>query len=129
MAAKKQAQERPRKRSSLRAGDPVMVIAGGNKHKRPNKGQTGTIREFVGSSKDRAVVEGVNLMTKHKRANQPGETGGKIQVEAPIHVSNLMYYAEKAKRPVRLRHQFLEDGRKVRGYIDPQSKEFVQIDS
>lgn len=113
---------------SLKVGDTVMVIAGGNKNKRPNKGQTGKIKAFVGKKKDRVIVEGLNLITKHKRPTQPGESGGRIQVEGSIHISNVMFYADAISRPVRVRKQKLDDGRKVRGYMDPEKKEFVQID-
>ena len=113
--------------SSLRRGDTVMVIAGGNKTKRPLKGKVGKILRFVGRDRSRAIVEGLNLVVRHQRAKGPGTTAGRIQKEAPIHVSRLMYYVEKLKRPVRLRHQVLQDDKKVRGYMDPSSKEFVQI--
>ncbi len=115
--------------TALKAGDTVMVIAGGNKSKRPNKGQTGKIKSFVGRSQDRVIVEGLNMITRHKRATAPGQPAGKIQQEGSIHISNVMYYAEKIKKPVRLKFSFLQDGRKVRGYTDPQSKEFVQVDA
>jgi large subunit ribosomal protein L24 len=115
------------KPSLLKKGDLVMVIAGGHKTKRPNKGQTGKILKFTGSLRDRVVVEGVNLMTKHKRQTGPNTTAGIIKFEAPIHVSNVMYYAEAIKKPVKLKFRTLADGKKVRGYIDPQKKEFVQI--
>ncbi len=115
--------------NKLRKDDIVMVVAGGNKNKRANKGQTGKITAFVGRNRDRAIVEGVNVVTKHQRATMPNQTSGKIQKEAPIHVSNLMLYVEKIGKPVRVRFQNLEDGRKVRGYLDPESNEFVQIDA
>jgi large subunit ribosomal protein L24 len=51
-----------------------------------------------------------------------------VKREAPIHVSNVMFYVEKIKRPVRLRYKLLEEGKKVRGYLDPTSKTFVQVD-
>lgn len=114
-----------KKETALKQGDTVMVIAGGNKSKRPNKGQVGKILSFHGS--DRIVVEGVNLVTKHKRATKPGEESVKVKVPAAIHVSNVMYYSEKLKRPVRLKKQFLEDGKKVRGFVHPDSGEFEQI--
>lgn len=114
---------------ALRKGDPVMVIAGGNKNKRPNKGKVGKIMSFVGKDRDRVIVEGVNMITKHQRATAPGKAAGKIQKEGSIHVSNIMYYVEKIKQPVRLKHQFLEDGKKVRGYLNPENGEFVQLES
>jgi len=114
-------------RSALRKGDPVMVIAGGNKQKRPLKGQVGKILGFRGKDKSRVLIEGVNMHTKHQRQTAPGRSAGKIQKESAVHISNVMYYVEKLKKPVRLRHSFLQDGKKVRGYRDPETKEFVQI--
>jgi large subunit ribosomal protein L24 len=128
------------RRKLLIKGDRVMVIAGGNKDKRPNKGQVGAILKFVKPARGRkpkgaalsggslrVVVEGLNLVTKHKRASAPGEQGGKITIPASIHISNVMYYAEKEQRPVRLATRMLDDGRKVRGYISKETKEFVQV--
>ena len=111
--------------TALRKGDPVMIISGGNKDKRPNKGKVGKILRFVG---DRVVVEGVNMITRHQRASGPNTPSGKIQREGTVHLSNVMYYAEKLKKPVRVKHKFLGDGKKVRGYINPTTKEFTQID-
>ena len=114
--------------TALKKGDVVMVIAGGNKNKRPLKGQVAKIKAIVGDKNDRVVLEGLNLYTKHKKAVAPGEESGKIQVERPMHISNVMYYVEKLKKPVRLVKNTLADGKKVRGYKDPSSKKFVQID-
>lgn len=114
-------------RSSLRQGDTVMIIAGGNSKKRPLKGKTGKILRLTGEKGDRAILEGLNMMTRHQRALGPGKPAGKLQREAGIHLSNLMYYVEKLKRPVRLCSHQLADGRRVRGYKDPESKRFVEI--
>lgn len=111
----------------LKKGDSVMIIAGGNKKTRPVRGQVGKIMRFVGRDRQRAVVEGINMVTRHMRSKTPGTPSGRIQKEAPIHVSRLMYYVEKLKKPVRLRGEVLADGRRVRGYRDPESKKFVQI--
>lgn len=114
-----------RQKHSLKKGDTVMVIAGGNSQTRPNKGKTGKIMRLVGE--DRAIVEGLNFVTRHQRQTGPNKPSGKVPKEAPIHISNLMFYVEKIKRPVRIKHKSLSDGTKVRGYLDPKSKEFVQI--
>ena len=114
-------------RSSLKKGDLVMVIGGGNRKKRAIQGQVGRILGFRGKARDRVLVEGVNMMTRHKRQTAPGKSAGRIQKEGSIHVSKVRYYVEKLKKPVRLRRQFLADGTKVRGYLDPASREFVQI--
>ncbi len=128
MKRKKKDQKPETLHTSLKAGDKVMVIAGGNKDKRPNKGQVGTIREFTGKKNDKVIVEGLNMVKRHQRQTAPGKPSGIIEQEAGIHVSNVMYYVEKLKKPVRLRHDYLDDGTKVRGYLDPESKKFVQIE-
>ena len=112
-------------KSSLRKGDTVMVISGGNKKTRPLKGKTGKILRFVG--RDRAIIEGLNLVTRHQKAKGPGKNAARVQKEAPLAVSRLMFYVEKIKRPVRLKHATLADGARVRGYKDPVSGEFIQI--
>lgn len=112
---------------ALKKGDQVMVIAGGHDKKRPNKGKIGKILRFAGTNGDRVVVEGVNFVTRHVRATRPEDKAGKIQREGSIHISNVMFYAEKIKQPVRLKSKLLADGKKVRGYLDPKTKEFVQV--
>jgi len=114
-------------RYGIRKGDMVMIIAGGNDKKKPLKGKVGKLLRFVGREKDRAIVEGLNYVSHHERAAGPSKPGGKIPREAGVHVSNLMFYVEKLKRPVRIKHKVLADGTKVRGYMDPKNKEFVQI--
>ena len=104
-----------------------MVIAGGNPQRgRVLKGQTGKILRFL-PKKDRVVVQGLNMIKRHKRAVRPGEPSGVIQKEGSLHISNLMYYSEAMKKPVRLRSQRLEDGKKVRGFTHPEKKTFEQI--
>ncbi len=67
----------------IRTGDTVMVIAGAD------KGKTGRVLRIL-SDKDRVVVEGVNRVWKHVRPNQRNPQGGRIQKDAPIHLSNVM---------------------------------------
>lgn len=118
-----------KKSCSLKKGDTVMIIAGGNSNKRPNKGKTGKVLGFSGKNNDYVLVEGLNMMTKHKRATQPGESGGVIRKEGPVHVSNVMYFSEKLGKPCRLKHMTLQDGKKVRGYMNKKTGEFEQIDA
>ncbi len=113
--------------TKLKVGDMVMVIAGGNSDKRANVGKTGRIKSFGGFNRERVIVEGLNLFTKHKRQTTMQDKAGKIMIEAPIHISNVMYYAEKIAAPVKLKTKVLADGKKVRGYSSPKDKEFVQI--
>ena len=119
--------EKGETRSALKKGDLVVVVAGGNQKKRPIKGKTGKIVRFVGENGDRVLVEGVNMVSRIKKATGPNNPGGKIQTEASMHVSNVMYYVEKLKKGVRLKHK-IEGGKKVRGYVDPTTKNFVQIE-
>ncbi len=130
MAAKKATKSKVEKvPTALKKGDPVMVIAGGNKSKRPLKGQVSKIKAIVGDKGDRVILDGLNLFVRHKRAQGPGQEGGKIQVEKSVHISNVMYYVEKLKRPVRLIKSVTADGKRVRGYKDPKSKSFVQLEA
>ncbi len=112
-------------RTSLKVGDTVMVIAGGSGKKRENKGKTGKILKFVGN--DRVVVEGINFIVKHQKQLGPTKPAQRLVKEGAMHISNVMYYAQKISKPVRLSKKVLEDGKKVRGYLDPTTKEFVQI--
>lgn len=120
-------EEQTRGKSRLRRGDVVMVIAGGNKKSRPIKGKVGKILRFVGRGRQRVVVEGLNMITRHHRARGPQKPAARIQKEAPLHISRVMYYVEKLKRPVRLMRGVLADGTLVRGYRDRESGKFVQI--
>lgn len=115
-------------KTKLKAGDTVMVVAGGNKKGEVLKGQTGKILK-VSKDSPRATVQGLKMIKKHKRAVRADDTSGVITKEGQIHLSNLMYYSEDIKKPVRLKYQKLEDGKKVRGFINPESKEFQQIES
>ena len=108
----------------LRVGDTVMVIAGGNKTTNVLRRQVGKIISFTG---DRVVVEGINLGIKYKRPVRVGERGAVVRAERSVHVSNVMYYVEELKRPVRLSTKIHPDGLKERGYRDPVSKEFVSL--
>jgi len=116
---------RRRLRTDIKVGDTVMIIAGGNSKKKVNKGKTGKVLRFVGT--DKVVIEGLNFVTRHKKPSGPDKLGGKIPMEAPVHTSNVMFFADKLKQPVKVCFQKLADGKKVRGYKDPKSDEFVQI--
>ncbi|RSN54936.1 MULTISPECIES: 50S ribosomal protein L24 [Actinomadura] len=91
----------------IRKGDEVVVIAG------KDKGATGKVLRADPVS-DRVVVEGVNIITKNIKADaqRAGKESGRVQVEAPIHVSNVAL-VEKGE-PVRIGFTFDEDGNKVR---------------
>jgi large subunit ribosomal protein L24 len=67
----------------IKSGDTVMVITGAD------KGKTGRVLRVL-TEKDRVVVEGINRVWKHVRPNQRNPQGGRIQKDAPIHLSNVM---------------------------------------
>lgn len=118
--------------SLLKKGDKVIVTAGGNSAKRPNKGKTGTILSVIHGccpcgSKDKVLVEGLSKVTRHYKARGLNRPAGKVTMEAPISVCNVQYFAEKLGKGVRLIRSTLADGTKVRGYRDPKTKSFVQI--
>lgn len=114
--------------TSLRTGDPVIVIAGGNSKKgKELAGKTGKILKFLPKT-NRVIVEGLNNIKKHKKASNVNETSGVIEKEGSVHISNVMYYVESLKKPVRIKKKSLDDGRKVRGYLNPETKQFEQID-
>jgi len=91
----------------VKSGDTVVVITGKDKGK---KGKV--LRVFP--KENRVIVEGVNMLTKHKKAQGPTSPGGIIKSEGPINASNVMYYCEKDKTGVRVGHNLLADGKKVR---------------
>lgn len=114
--------------TALKKGDTVVVIAGGNKKKRPLKGQVAKIKAIVGDKGERVLLEGLNVFVKHQKPTAPGQTGEKVQVEASVHISNVMYYVEELKKPVRLSSSVSSDGKtRVRGYKDPTTKKFVEL--
>ncbi len=92
------------KKFKLKTGDYVRVIAGAH------KGAEGKILEIL-TKKDRVVVEGVNIVSKHKKPSASNTQGGIEKVEAPIHISNVMLL-EKGT-PVRVGYRY-EDGKKIR---------------
>jgi large subunit ribosomal protein L24 len=112
----------------LRSGDPVMVLCGGNKKKgRVLKSKTGKILRLL-PKKNRVLVQGVNIIKRHKRKMSSTDSAGIIEKEGAIHISNVMYYSEELKSPVSLTTKRLDDGRKVRGFVNPTSGKFEQID-
>ena len=91
----------------IRKNDTVLVIAG------KDKGKTGKVR-FAYPKKERIMVEGINFIKRHVRARRTARQAGIIQLEAPVHVSNVMLLCSRCNRPARVGFHFLEDGRKVR---------------
>ena len=79
----------------VKVGDKVKVIAG------KDKGKTGTVRVTL-KNKDKVVVEGINIVKKHMKPNNANETGGILEVEAPIHVSNVKMKKKKLQNLLKI---------------------------
>ena len=89
----------------IKKGDMVYVNAGND------KGKTGKVLEIL-RDKDRVVVEGVNMVSKHTRPNPQQPQGGIVKKEAPIHISNVNLM-DAAGKPTKIAHKVV-DGKKVR---------------
>ncbi len=91
----------------IKKGDDVVVIAG------KDKGRRGTVLRVL-RDKDRVLVEGANMVKKHVRGNpQRGESGGILEREAPLHISNVALYNPKTEKADRVGIKEV-DGKKVR---------------
>ena len=101
-------QEKTRKTFRVRRSDTVVVLAG------KSKGRTGRVLR-VYPTEGRAIVEGVNFVRKHTKANpQKNIKGGILEREAPIDASNLMIVCGECGKPARVGYKILDDGKKVR---------------
>ncbi len=91
----------------IKKGDTVYVNAGND------KGKTGRVLRVL-VSKDRAVVEGLNMVSKSAKPSAKHPQGGIIKMEAPIHVSNLNLLDPKSGKPTRVGRRKNEEGKTVR---------------
>jgi len=90
----------------IRSGDTVVVIAG------KDKGKQGRVLRVLGD-KDRVVVEGINRVWKHVRPSQRNPQGGRIQKDAPIHISNVQPVDPQSNKGSRVKFE-VREGKKVR---------------
>ena len=92
----------------IKKGDNVEVIAG------KDSGKQGRVL-VVDRTKERLVIEGVNMIKRHTRPNpQKNVKGGIVEREAPIHASNVMVLSPDSGQRSRVGYRILDDGRKVR---------------
>ena len=89
----------------LKKDDKVIVISGAN------KGKEGKIIKVLD---DKVIVEGVNVCKKHLKPKNNNGTGEIVEIEAPIHVSNVMLIDPKTKKPTRIGHDIDKNGKKIR---------------
>ena len=90
----------------IKKNDDVIVISG------RDKGKKGSVL-LVLPKKDRVVVQGVNMVKRHPRPTA-AQSGGIVEKELPIHVSNIALVDPDGGKPTRVAFRILEDGRKVR---------------
>jgi large subunit ribosomal protein L24 len=95
------------KKTHIKKGDQVMVITG------ESKGQKGRVLE-VDREKTRALVEGVNMVSKHTKPNTKAPQGGIVKKEAPVHISNLMLIDPTSGKPTRVGKRLNEKDKLVR---------------
>jgi large subunit ribosomal protein L24 len=91
----------------IRKNDMVKIIAG------KDKGKTGRVIRVV-REKEAVVVEQANIVKKHRKPSQANPSGGIADIEAPIHVSNVMLLDGKTNKGTRIRMTKNQDGSKVR---------------
>ncbi|MEX0998125.1 MAG: 50S ribosomal protein L24 [Flavobacteriaceae bacterium] len=90
----------------IKTGDNVVVLAG------DHKGSEGKVMRVI-TEKNKAIVEGVNLVSKHEKPNTKNPQGGIVKKEAPIHISNLALIDPKSKKATRVGYK-MEGDKKVR---------------
>jgi len=91
----------------IKKNDMVLVISG------KDRGKKGKVRRSLPKD-DCVVVEGLNMIKRHSRARRAARQAGIVELEAPLHVSDVMLLCSKCKKPARVGFRTLEDGRKVR---------------
>lgn len=92
---------------SIKKNDTVLVISG------KEKGKRGRVLS-VYPSKERLLIEKVNIIKRHMKPSRKYAQGGIIEKEAPLHISNVMLICPKCNKPTRIGNTILQDGRKVR---------------
>jgi large subunit ribosomal protein L24 len=91
----------------IRKNDTVIIIAG------KDRGKRGKVRRAF-PNEDRVVVEGLNMIKRHSRARGAARQAGIIELEAPIHISNVMLLCDKCGKPTRVGFRSMADGKRVR---------------
>ena len=101
----------------LRKDDVVQVISG------EYKGKSGRLIKVM-PGKNRAIVEGINMVKRHTKPNPKNQQGGIMEKEASVHLSNLMLKCPRTDEPTRVGVRVLENGRRVR--FSKKAKESIE---
>jgi len=91
----------------IHKNDEVLIIAG------KDRGKKGKVRKAL-PDKECVIVEGLNLIKRHSKTKGKTRQAGIIELEGPIHVSNVMVICNKCNKPVKVGIRALEDGKRVR---------------
>lgn len=110
----------------IKKNDSVLVIAGNWKDKKDGNGKFPAPHKVlkVLVKEERAIVEGVNLVSKSVKPSAKNPQGGIVKQEAPIHISNLSLVDPKTGEPTRVAMKINEDGKKVR--VSKKSGEVIK---
>ena len=103
------------KKLHIKKGDTVIIITG------ESKGQKGRVLE-IDRDKNKAIVEGVNMVSKHTKPNAKAPQGGIIKKEAPVHISNIMVVDPTSGKPTRIGRK-LNDKEKLVRYSKKSGEE------
>jgi large subunit ribosomal protein L24 len=118
LGAKRHARKAERVTLHVRRGDTVQVVRG------DDKGATGRVLKVFPKT-GRVLVEGINIVKKHRRARRPEEQSGIIEMPAPIAASNVMLLDPKTGKPTRTRTRVDADGTKER--VSAKSGESIAV--
>ncbi|MCX6004311.1 MAG: 50S ribosomal protein L24 [Chloroflexi bacterium] len=91
----------------IQKNDTVIIIAG------KDKGKKGKVRKAL-PVKERIIIEGLNLIKRHSKTKGKARQAGIIELEGPVHVSNVMVICNKCNKPARIGYRELEDGKRAR---------------
>ena len=91
----------------IQKNDNVLITAG------KDRGKKGKVRKAI-PDKDKVIVEGFNMIKRHSKTKGKTRQAGIIELEAPIHISNVMIICNKCNKPARVGYRALEDGNKAR---------------
>ncbi|MGF1638959.1 MAG: 50S ribosomal protein L24 [Cyclobacteriaceae bacterium] len=105
------------KKFHIRKGDTVQVLSGNN------KGKKGIVLEVL-RDKYKAIVEGVNLITKHTKPSAANPNGGLVKTEAPLHLSKLMLVDPATGQPTRIGRKLNSDDKLQR--YSKKTGEFIK---
>jgi large subunit ribosomal protein L24 len=95
----------------IKKGDMVQIISG------EYKGATGRVLRVIRDA-NKVVIEGCNRKYKHVRPSRRNPQGGRVQVEQPVHISNVLPLNPKSSMATRVRYENNEDGSKKRIAVD-----------